>query len=148
MPTGNPLISQGVLNRLAASLIWTNFGSLNVTPSYLNREGISIALEGDMTRFLNAYTGRVPSPEPYVPATITLNLLKSQALSGLYKAQLESNTLLGDCTVRVDSTVHPPYGFTNCGILGVREIQINGENAGWVVTVGGTYLTNSSLWNL
>lgn len=146
MGTGNPLIDLGSLNKLKASVKYTDFPSLNVTPSFLNAAGIDLTLDGDITRFLAAYTGRVPSPEAYLPATLTLNLLRTQPLSAQYKAQLEKSSLIGDCVVRVDAAGHPPYGLSNCGIQSVRALQINGQDAGWVVVVGGTYFVNSALW--
>lgn len=146
MATGNPLIDQGSLNRLKASVKWTSFPGLNVTPSVLNAAGIELALDGDITAFLRSYTGRVTSPEVFVPATLTINLLRTQSLSATYKQQVETQSTIGDCVVRVDSVVHPPYDLTNCGIQSVRPIVISGQDAGWSVVIGGTYLVNAGLW--
>ena len=144
--SGNPLIDQGTLNRLLASVSFPNFTTLNVTPEFMNREMIRLALEGEFSKRLPTGTGQVPSPEPYVPATLTINLLKSQPLSAAFKAQWEQNVLLGDCTVRGDSAVHPPYDLTNCSIQSVRELSFSGDDAGCVVVIGGTYNINSALW--
>jgi hypothetical protein len=142
----NPLISVGSLNRLVASVSWQNFSALNVTASFLNREGIRLALDGEATRMLPAMAGAVTSPEPYQMATITINLLKTQSLANLYKKQMELSTLLGNCTVRPDTTVLMPYDFTNAAIEGVREQNYSGEDAGYVVTIRATYNINSALW--
>lgn len=142
----NPLVSLGTLNRLRASVTFNSNPSLNVTASYLNKEGISLNL-GDVTAMLPAMTGMVPSPEAYVPATITIHLLKTQPLSAQFKTQLESNSLIGNATVRVDSASHPPYDITNCFIAGVETIKANGEDAGWVVRIRGTYNVNSTLFD-
>lgn len=143
----NPLISLGTLNRLVASIVWQGFPQLNVTPSFLNREGIRLALDGDATRMLPALTGAVTSPEPYMMATITINLLKTQGLAPQYKTQMESSTLVGSCVVRPDSTTFPPYDFSNMAIESVREQSYAGEDAGWSVICRGTYYINSSLWS-
>lgn len=143
----NPLVQLGTLNRLRGSITVASNASLNVTASYLNKDGIQIALEGDMTAMLPAMTGMVPSPEPYVPVTVTVHLLKTQPLSALYKSQLENSTLIGNITVRVDSAAHPPYDFTNCAIAGVDPIKISGEDAGWVIRIRGTYNINSTLFD-
>jgi hypothetical protein len=154
---GSPLIALGTLNRLVASVTWQSFPQLNVTPSYLNREAIRLALDGESTRFLPTIAGAVTSPEPYMMVTLTINLLKTQQLSALYKAQMESSTLLGNGVVRPD--VAPgstaigatgggisPYDIVNCAIEGVREQSYSGEDAGWVVVCRGYYLVNSQLW--
>jgi hypothetical protein len=143
----NPLVQQGVLNRILASVNWTNFPQLNVTAPFLNRAGISISLDGDATRFLPTMTGAVTSPEPYMMATITINLLKSQGFAALYKAQMELSSVLGDCVVRPDATTLPPYDFTNCALESVREQSYSGEDAGWTITARGFYLVNSAIFN-
>lgn len=144
----NPLISVGVLNRLKASVVWNDFPGLNVTASYLGREGIRIALEGEATTFINAMTSAVPSQEPYQLVSLTLHLLKTQTLSDQYKAQQETDAQLGDCTVRPDvSTGLSPYQLTNCSIQSVRELSLAGDDPVYAVTIKGTYNINSALWD-
>lgn len=143
----NPLVAQGVLNRVLASVIWQGFPQLNVIASFLNREGIRLALDGDATRFLPTMTGAVTSPEPYQMVTLTINLLKTQPLAALYKAQMEDQTVLGDCVVRPDSITLTPYDLVNCALESVREQSYSGEDAGWSVTVRGYYIVNASLFN-
>jgi hypothetical protein len=143
----NPLIVQGSLNRLRASVVWNDFPSLNVTASYLGKDGISLALDGESTAFINTMTGAVTSPEPYQMITLTLNLLKTQGLAGLYKSQVETSALLGNGVVRPDSVALPAYDITNCAIESVRELKFSGEDAGYAVTVKGYYLVNSSLYD-
>ena len=87
---GNPLIQQGTLNRLRGSVVYANDATLNVTAPYLAREAISIAFEGDAGMLIPTLTGGVTSPEPYQLATITIHLVKSQALANVYKSQIES----------------------------------------------------------
>jgi len=143
----NPLISQGSLNRLRASVVWNSFPSLNVTASYLGKEGISLALDGMATTFINTLVGAVTSPEPYQMVTLVLNLLKTQSLAGLYKAQQEENCLLGNGVVRPDSIALPAYDITNCAIESVRDLKFSGEDAAYAVTIKGYYIINSVLYD-
>lgn len=149
MPIGNPLVDQGSLNRLRASVVWTNTPTLNVTAAYLGRMGVSLALEGASTLFLPTMTGVVTSLEPYMMITITIHLLKTQQLASLYKAAMETNSLIGDGTVRPDvqSGILAPYLVANCAVEAVRELSFSGDNADFAVTVRGFYLLNSAAWN-
>lgn len=142
----NPLVQQGTLNRLRGSAIWTDHPELNVTAPFLGADGIGLSLEGESTTFHKTLTGTVTSPEPYMVVNMTFNLLRTQQLADLYKTQMENNALIGDCAVRTDSTTLSPYQFTNCAIQGVRELRINGTDAGYAVSVKGYYTVNSNLW--
>ena len=144
----NPNVSQGTLNRLRASVIWNSFPPLNITAPFLGEEAIRLAFEGESTVFINTMTGAVTSPEPYLVVNLSAHLLKSQPLSDLYKQQMESSALLGDGTVRPDTTTLSPYPLVNCAIQNVRELNFNGKDAGYAVSIKGYYVINSALWNL
>lgn len=144
---GTPLINQGTLNRLRASVVFASNSSLNITAPYLSKEGISIAFEGDAGLLIPTLTGGVTSPEPYQMATITMNLVKSQALADFYKLQIESTVNVGDVSVISDTTTLGDYEFTNCIIKGIRDITFDGQSAVFVVTIAGIYNVNAALWD-
>jgi len=145
----NPLIPQGILNRVRASIIWTSFPQLNVTAPYLGRAGISLAPEGPATVFLPTMTGAVPSMEPYQKMTLTVNLLRTQMLADLYKQQMESSSLVGDGVVRPDIQTGGigVYQLSNCAIENFRELSFAGGDAGFMVLIGGYYNINSTLFD-
>lgn len=144
---GNPLIDQGTLNRLLAALVIPDFPELNVTASFLGEDGISIALQGDAVQFIPTMVGQVTSPEPYLAVQISVHLLKSQFLAGLYKDQMEDDSRIGTITVRPDSDAFPTYTFANCAIQSVPQISMNGKDAGYRITIGGYYTINNALWS-
>ncbi len=143
----NPLVPQGSLNLLRASIIWPSNDNLNVTPSYLVKAGIRIAFQGRTTDYIPAMTGAILSPQPYMMFEMTVNLNKANGLAALYKAQMESNSSIGNGTVRPDTTGLPPYELVNCAIEGVRELDFSGADGGFAVIIGGYYLVNSSLFD-
>jgi hypothetical protein len=143
----NPLIAQGTLNRVRASIVWPSNASLNVVASYLGRDGVRLALDGEATQFFPTMTGAVTSQEPMMMVTCTIHLLKSQPLAGLYKAQMETNSLIGDGTVRGDASTLPPYQILNCAIQSIRELIFAGTEPEFAVTVRGYYLVNSTMWD-
>lgn len=144
---GNPLIPQGTLNRVRASIIWTLFPTLNVTASFLGRNGISVATDGKTTTQIGTMAGTVTSPEPYQPILMSINLLKTQGLAVAFEQQRQFNSLLGSATLRLDAPNFPPYNYQNCAIDNVDRLVLNGEDAGYLVTVSGFYVINNSLWN-
>lgn len=146
---GNPLVDQGVLNRLKASLVLDAFPALTVTASYLDREGINIRLDGDVTAQLPALTGTVQSPEPYVPVEVMIALLKTQSLAEAYKAQMESNSILGEGSVYPDVSAGgiSQYQLHNLSIARVGELLFNGTTPLFGVYIRGFYVVNNSLWN-
>lgn len=147
----DPLIFQGQLNRLKASLIWTNFSNLNLTPSYLAREMLVFATEGEATGRIPTATGIVNSPEPYQAVIITANLVKSQALAAAYENQRQTNSVLGPGTIRPDVDSNSfglgPYSVLNMSISNVGELRFDGTQAVYPVTLGGYMLVNSFLWD-
>lgn len=147
MASNNPLVAQGTLNRLRASVTWNDFPALNVTAPYLGEEGLSLTLEGDTTTYIKTMTGQVTSPEPYQPISLTMELLKTQSLGPAYKAQAEALALIGNGTVRVDASTFPAYDIVNCAIMGVETLKLNGKDAGYRVRIGGYYLVNQNLYN-
>jgi hypothetical protein len=148
MATSNPMIPQGTLNRLRGSVNFANLPALNVTAPYLVKDGIAISLDGDATTVLPTMTGVVTSPEPYMLATVTINVLKTNGLAASFKAQMEDTTIVGDMVVTPDTSSLPTYSITNSSIESVREMKFNGEDAGWTITLKGAYLINNSLWSL
>jgi hypothetical protein len=142
----NPLVPQGTLNRLKASIVWPN-DTLNVTAPFLSEEGIGLAFNGPITTIIQTMTGTITSLEPYQMSTILIRMNRTQALADLYKKQLETNALMGDGTVRPDANPLSPYQIYNCGITNVGELVFNGKSAGFGVEVQGFYPVNSAAWD-
>lgn len=144
----NPLIAQGSLNRVRASITIPDFPQLNVTAPYLGAEGISLAKNGEITTQIRTMTGLVNSPEPYVPVVMTVHLLRSQNLAQLYESQMQDNSVLGDLYCTPDSSALKDITIFNSSILGVQEQRLNGTDPGYVITIGGYQAINNSLFNL
>lgn len=147
MATGNPLIDQGILNRIRGNVTWNNFSQLNVTAPFLDKDGINLRLEGGSSAQHGTMTGIVQSPEPYMPISLVIALLKTQSLSDLYKAQMENNSVIGAGTVFPDvSTGLSQYNLLNMAIETVGELMFNGTTPIFAVTCRGYYVVNNSLF--
>lgn len=141
-----PHIVQGTLNRLLASVVYSDFGSLNVTSPYLAKEAISISFEGELSQLIGTLTGAVTSPEPYIFANVTMHLLRTQALADAYKTQIETNTTMGSVAIYPDNTVLEPFQFNNCVLSNIQEVTFDGTQAGLIIHLRGVYLINSTMW--
>lgn len=144
----NPLVSQGLLNKLSGTVQVVDFPQLNAISSNLGDDGISLAFEGEASGYFGTMTGAVPSPNPYQMATATIHLLKTQSLSNLWERQRLNNTTIGDIVITTDarSTLNS-YTLSNCTIKNVNELSFAGKEPGYVVTVGGTYFINGDLFS-
>lgn len=142
----NPLIQQGVLNKVRGSIQIPNFTSLNVTASYLGAEGISLTRTTKVTTPYPTMTGLVQSPEPFQMVMLGVSLLRTQGLASLYEQQMQLNTLLGPITVRTDAVTLPPYNLLNAAISQVGELRFNGTTPMYGVEIEAYMLMNSSLF--
>ena len=141
-------VGQGTLNRLLSAVVIPNFQALNVSAAYTGKEGLRLNLSGNATTRIATMTGGVTSPEPYMECDLTMHLLRTQALSAAWRAQLELSTLLGDITAYGDavSTIQPVYQLTNMSIGTLRELNWDGTDPGYVLTLMGYYIINKSLY--
>jgi len=143
----NPLVPQGQINRIRGSVVYASNPTLNITAPYLARNAITIAFDGDAGVLLPTLTGGVTSPEPYQMANVSIHMLKSQALANVYKEQFESNTTVGDVSIITDSTVLGDYQLFNCVLRGVSDLNFDGTEPTFNVTLSGIYYVNNLLWS-
>lgn len=76
----NPLVQQGFLNRVRGLFPSRIPAALNVSASYLAKDGISLRPDGPATDIIPTMTYTVGSQAPYQQATLTVHLLKTQGL--------------------------------------------------------------------
>lgn len=146
----NPLINQGILNKVKASFVLTNLPALNVTAAFLDKEGISMrAGGGAMTMTHETMSGTVQSPEPYVMRVITISLLRTQFLAELWKTQWENTTLLGPGVLYPDVSVGgiTQFQLNNLAIQDFGDLLLNGTTPIFGVQCSGQYIVNNAMWD-
>ena len=148
MATGNPMVPQGLLNRVRASIIFPANPTLNIVASNLAENGFSLDIDDEGTDQIRTMTGIVNSPAPYVMATATIHLLKTQALGESWAAQFQSNSQIGRMVVHTDATALTQYRVHNCSLLKPQPGEMNGKNASLILTIRGTYNINDYIWSL
>jgi hypothetical protein len=142
----NPLIAQGVLNRLRASVVCPNFGNLNITASYMGKNMVTVAFEGDFVVQQQTATGVVNSPEPYIPVTVTVALLRTQKLASDWFTQSLTNSSIGDVTVHSDTSAFPQIALSTMVIRRIDPGPFNGSGPDVNLTLGGIMYANNNLW--
>ena len=142
-----PNVQLGTINRLRASVVVDDDTTLSVTASFLLPAGISIAWGNPTATNHKAMVGTVPSPEPYQEARVKIPIVRTTALAQIYKQQIESDVEIGTITVRPDTSAMTPWQFQNCTVEAVDDIELNGQNIGYVITISGYYPINNDLYN-
>ena len=148
MATGNPQVPQGLLSRVRGSAIFPASPTLNITAAYLAEDGISLDIDEDGTDQIKSMTGVVNSPAPYVLATATIHVLKTQALGESWAQQFQSNGQIGRMVIHTDATTLSQYRIHNCSILKPQPGNLNGKNASLILTIRGVYNINDYIWSL
>lgn len=145
---GNPLINQGVFNRVRASLKFTQHPELNITAPFLTQDGIEISFQGDAGVLLPTMTGGASSPQPYQLVDIKVHLVRSQSMAQLYKKQIETDTTLGDVTCYTDVSTLGDFPLRSAVIRSMQDVSFAGKDPALVLSIHGIYDVNSAMWDL
>jgi hypothetical protein len=142
----NPLIQQGTLNRIRASITFSSFTSLNISSSNMGKSFCSVSFDDPFTDQIGTATGIVNSPAPWVFSTVSVSVLKTQALGSAILTQIGLNTALGTTNVYPDSAAFPTIQVSNASIIGFNPAAYDGTDPTISVTIRGVYYPNSNLW--
>jgi hypothetical protein len=143
----NPMIAQGVLNRLRASVICPEFTGLNITAPYMSKAFVRVAFNGKFVEKIGTATGAVNSPEPYVITTVTVGLLRTQALSAAWLSQAQTNGRIGQTTVHSDTAAFAPITLVNTTIGDIDPGAFDGTDPVVRLTLEGIFYLNNDLWS-
>jgi len=143
----NPRIAQGTINQIRGSIVVPNNTNLNITAPQLGKGKIAIRFTGQTASLILTATGAVQSPEPYVIVEVTANILKTTGMAQAYRGQTELNTSLGEIRVVTDTSALQDYTFSNCAIVSVGDLPLDGTAVEQRITIQGIYYINSDMWN-
>lgn len=146
MATQNPGIARGVLNRIKCSVVVPSFPSLNVISSNMGRAMARIAFEGQLVNQIPTGTGVVNSPEPFVMATITITLLRTQSIAASWFAQVLSNSHVEDATIYSDTSAFPPIALQGVVASHMDTGPFDGTSPDFQLVLRGALPINNQLW--
>lgn len=143
----HPLVDQGTLNRIRSSVVVPNYTNLNANAENMGQNFVSVSLNGDLAQLIKTATGGVPSPEPYVEASITVDLLRTQSLSADWLNQAKSDSSIGEIVVHPDSKAFPKMEFHTGVIQHIDPGAFDGQDPVVKVSLSGIFYLNDSLWS-
>jgi hypothetical protein len=143
----NPYLNAGPLNRVRCHIVVQAIPTLNIQSSSMGKSFAHIEFEGDFVQQIETATGVVDSPEPYVMATITVGILRSQALSAAWLAQVQNTGVLGDVTIHSDTSVFPAITINDTAVRSLSPGSYDGTDPVVRLVLRGTYNVNAALWS-
>lgn len=143
---GNPLINQGVLNKVRASVKFTDHPELDVSASFLTQDCIDLSFQGDAGVLLPTLTGGVSSPNPMQMIDIKIHLVRSQSLAQLFKNQIEKNTYLGPAKIYTDSSTLGDFSIRQATMRSCGDVSFSGRDPAFLISLFGIYDVNSDMW--
>lgn len=143
----NPLIPQGTLNRVRCSVVIPSYPSLNITSPYMGQSFCSIDISGPFSDLIPTATGAVTSPEPYQLATISVGLLRTQALALQWLTQAQTTSVLGQVSIHSDTAAFPAITLSTTVINQIEPGAFDGKDPVVRLTLHGVYYLNNDLWN-
>jgi hypothetical protein len=143
-----PFVPQGTLNKVRCSIVVSNNPALNITASYMGKSYAKLSFSGVMTNLIPTATGAVTSPEPYVISTVTVSILKTQALAAAWIAQVLNTGVIGPITVYPDSSAFPNISLDSAVVDNWDPDAFDGMSPVVRLTLRGVYYINANLWNL
>lgn len=144
----NPIVAQGTLNRVRCSIIVPNYTSLNITAPYMGKSFATIDFEGNFDEQIETATGAVTSPEPYVMATITVGILRTQSLASSWLTQAQTTSDLGEIVINSDTAAFPSITLSAAVIRSLEPGAYDGMDPVSRLTLRGVFYINNDLWNL
>lgn len=144
----NPMIVQGTLNRVLASVIVPSIPTLNITSSNMGKNLLSMEFDEDFTAQIGTATGVVNSPAPYVMSTVNISLLRSQSLSDSWIAQAISTAIIGQIIIVSDTSTFSKKTLNNTSIIKATPGRMDGTDPIVELHLRGVFYLNNNLWSV
>lgn len=143
----NPMVSQGTLNRVRASVIVPAYTNLNINSSHMSTKLLTGAPDEDFTEQPETATGIVNAPNPYVRYTVTVGILRTQALAYAWLQQAEATTAIGRIVIHSDTSAFPQIRIHNASIIKIDPGAYDGRDPIVDLVLRGIKYVNNDMWN-
>jgi hypothetical protein len=102
--------------------------------------------EGNFVEQIETGTGAVRSPEPFVMATLTVSILRTQGLSAAWLAQAQDDGYIGLVNAHGDSSVFPVVSLNETVIRHIDPGAYDGTDPIVRLVLRGTFYVNGAMW--
>lgn len=144
--SGSILPALGTLNRALTHITFASFPALNIAAQNMGKSFGKLAFEGDFNHQAEVAVGVVTSPEPYVMASVTVGVLRTQSLGAAWWAQCLSDTTLGTMTAYPDSTAFPAITLSSVVVRSFDPSAYDGVDPVLTLVLRGCVYPNSFMW--
>lgn len=147
MSGSNSLVANGILNRVLTHITFASYPALNIGAQNMGSTYAHLNFEGDFTQQPEVAVGVVNSPEPFVMASISTQILRTQPLGAAWLSQVSLYTVLGVVNVYPDSPAFPNITISDVVVRTFNTEAFDGRNPAIDLVLRGVYYPNNSLWS-
>ncbi len=102
--TYNPNNEMNILGRVFNTAVFSNNSAFDITPLDLVGEQMSVEMEDEVVKRLQAATQTIASANIYIPTTIKVPILKTSLAYAIWLKAMTSNAIVGgQCTLKDDA---------------------------------------------
>ncbi|STO73620.1 Uncharacterised protein [Helicobacter pylori] len=102
--TYNPNNEMNILARVFNTAVFSNNSAFDITPFDLGEEQMSVEMEDEVVKRLQAATQTIASANIYIPTTIKVPILKTSPAYAIWLKAMTSNAIIGgQCTLKDDA---------------------------------------------
>jgi hypothetical protein len=142
----NPLIAQGVLNKIRPHVVVPGNTALNAVASNMAKSQVVLTFEGPFVNQPETATGIVNARQPFVMAQIVVALLRPQPLAAAWVQQAQSDSVLGNVVVYSDAANFPEITLATSSITEIDPGAYDGVDPATKITIKGVFYINADMW--
>ncbi len=102
--TYNQNSEMSILARVFNTAVFSNNSAFDITPFDLGEEQMSVEMEDEVVKRLQAATQTIASTNIYIPTTIKVPILKTSPAYAIWLKAMTSNAIVGgQCTLKDDT---------------------------------------------
>ncbi|WRF26203.1 hypothetical protein KVC79_03400 [Helicobacter pylori] len=102
--TYNQHSEMSILARVFNTAVFSNNSAFDITPFDLGEEQMSVEMEDEVAKRLQAATQTIASANIYIPTTIKVPILKTSPAYAIWLKAMTSNAIIGgQCTLKDDA---------------------------------------------
>lgn len=146
MSGSNSLPALGTLNRALTHITLAAFPNLNIGVGNMGPSLAMLSFEGDFADQPEVAAGVVPSPAIFVMGTVSVGVLRTQALGNAWFTQLLATSVLGTITTYPDSTAFSPITLSDCVVKSFDPGAYDGRDPVIKMILRGAFYPNGNMF--